>query len=133
MGFLVLLTRICFSLIFISSGIGHFKNGKHMAGYAESKGVPFPLLSVYISGLTFLLGGLSIMLGVWVSIGALLIIVSMLPVTFMMHNFWVHDDPETRQNERIHFFKNLSIIGGAFLVGYLYMQTTVPFSLENLM
>ena len=104
-----------------------------MAGYAESKGVPFPLLSIYMSGVAFFLGGLSIMLGLWVSIGALLIAASMLPVTFMMHNFWVHDDPETRQKERIHFFKNLSVIGGAFLVSYLYIQTTVPLSLENLM
>lgn len=133
MEFLVLLARICFSLIFINSGIGHFKNGKYMAGYAESKGVPLPLLSVYMSGGIFLLGGLSILLGLWVSIGALLIAAAMLPVTFMMHDFWTHDDPETKQGEQIHFFKNIALIGGAFLVAYLYMQMTVPFSLENLM
>lgn len=133
MDFLVLFARICFALIFINSGIGHFKNGKQMAGYAESKGVPLPLLSVYFSGVMFLLGGLSILLGLWVSVGALLIIAAMLPVTFMMHDFWSHDDPETKQNEQIHFFKNISVIGGAFLVWYLYMQVTVPLSLENLL
>jgi uncharacterized membrane protein YphA (DoxX/SURF4 family) len=132
MDFLLLLARLCFAIIFINSGMGHFKNVEHMGGYAEAKGVPFPKLSVYLSGVTFLLGGLSILLGFWVSIGALLIIVTMLPVTFMMHNFWTLDDPEAKQNDQIHFFKNLSIIGAAFLIWYLYMHVSVPLSLGGL-
>jgi hypothetical protein len=31
----------------------------------------------------------------------------------MMHDFWSHEDPNTRMNEMVNFMKNLALAGGA--------------------
>lgn len=129
MGFLLLIARILFSAIFIQSGIGHMTNTAQMAEYAKSKKVPAPKLAVFLSGLMILLGGTSIILGLWVNIGAWLIIIFLIPTAFIMHNFWSVDDQMTRQNEMIHFMKDLALAGAAFLIWYLYISTTIPWSL----
>ncbi len=40
---------------------------------------------------------------------------SLLPTTAAGHQFWKESDPETRTNQQIHFFKNLSMLGGLLL------------------
>ena len=42
--------KVLFSLLFIGSGINHFKNTSSMAGYAMAKGLKFADLNVYLSG-----------------------------------------------------------------------------------
>ncbi len=40
---------------------------------------------------------------------------SLLPTTAAGHQFWKESDPEARANQQIHFFKNLSMLGGLIL------------------
>ncbi len=40
---------------------------------------------------------------------------SLAPTTAAGHQFWKESDPEARANQRIHFFKNLSMLGGLML------------------
>ena len=40
---------------------------------------------------------------------------SLLPTTAAGHQFWNETDPERRANQKIHFFKNLSMLGGLLL------------------
>jgi uncharacterized membrane protein YphA (DoxX/SURF4 family) len=40
---------------------------------------------------------------------------SLLPTTVAGHQFWNETDPEAKANQKIHFFKNLSILGGLVL------------------
>ncbi len=40
---------------------------------------------------------------------------SLLPTTVAGHQFWKESDPEARANQQIHFFKNLSMLGGLLL------------------
>jgi uncharacterized membrane protein YphA (DoxX/SURF4 family) len=99
--------------------------------YAESKNVPFPKLAVFVSGMLILAGGLSVLLGLWVRVGALLLIVFLIPVAFIMHNFWAIAEPADRQNEQIHFIKDLALAGGAFMIWYLYVTVEhVPWSID---
>lgn len=58
-----------------------------MTEYSKSKGVPAPGLAVFITGIMLLLGGLSILLGAYVSIGAILLVIFLFPTAFIMHNF----------------------------------------------
>lgn len=98
--------------------------------YAASKNVPFPRLAVFASGIMILLGGLSILLGLWVKVGALLIVFFLIPVATIMHNFWTIADPTDRQNEQIHFMKDLALAGSAFLIWYLFVTVEhVPWSI----
>ena len=40
---------------------------------------------------------------------------SLAPTTVAGHAFWNETDPERRANQKIHFFKNLSMLGGLLL------------------
>lgn len=44
-----------------------------------------------------------------------LLAASLVPTTFAGHPFWEESDPGARTNQKIHFFKNLSMMGGALL------------------
>jgi putative oxidoreductase len=116
MKYLVLAGRILFSLIFILSGFTHFSGSPIQ--YAASQGVPFPTVLVPVSGIIALLGGISIVLGFKARIGAWLLVLFLIPVTIMMHNFWTVTDPVMRQLQFAMFLKNLSMLGGALLIAF---------------
>jgi putative oxidoreductase len=40
---------------------------------------------------------------------------SMMPTTVAGHQFWNESDPDAKANQKIHFFKNLSMMGGLML------------------
>ncbi len=108
--------RILFALIFINSGISHLTKLEAMTGYATYKKVPAAKLSVIVSGLMILIGGLYIAFGVYADLGALLIALFLVPAAFMMHAFWKESDATAKQNETIGFFKDLSLAGAALII-----------------
>jgi len=122
MDIVFLVGRILFAAIFLLSAIGHFAQAEGMAQYATAKGVPNAKAGVIGSGVLAALGALSIVLGVWTDVGALLIVVFLVPVTLMMHAFWKETDPQTRQVEQISFNKNVALIGGALILFYVVNQ-----------
>src|SRR5580704_16216999 len=113
-GAVVVFGRLLFTTIFLMSGVGHFS--KQTIGYAASKGVPLASIAVPLSGVLALAGGLSVLLGYRARLGAWLIILFLVPVTLMMHNFWAVKDPMMAQMQMIMFMKNLSMVGGALLI-----------------
>lgn len=129
MAVLVLIARLLFSAIFIMSGIGHLTQTDSMAQYAAAKGVPAPRVAVLLTGLMLIAGGLSVLLGLYVSIGAMLLVVFLLPAAVLMHNFWTLDDPQARQNDQIHFMKDLGLAGAALLIWYFWGLIEVPLSI----
>ncbi len=128
MRYIPLAGRILFSLMFIMSGMGHLTNSTGMAQYAGSMGVPAPTLVVIITGIMIILGGLSVILGYKVKVGTILLVVFLIPTSFMMHAFWGIEDPMQSQMQMAMFMKNLSMLGGALL---LYHFGTGPLSLEE--
>ena len=129
MAVLVLLARLLFSIIFILSGLGHLMQTNPMAQYAAAKGVPAPRVAVFVTGLMLVAGGLSVLLGLYVSIGAMLLVVFLVPTAVVMHNFWTLDDPQARQNDQIHFMKDIALAGAAFLIWYFWGLVDVPLSI----
>ena len=115
MEFLFLIGRIIFGGYFLYSGINHFKNNAAMAGYAASKGVPLPKYAVYASGALILLGGTGILLGVYVKLAVLCLVLFLVPVSFMMHNFWKISDSNQKMMEMVNFTKNMALLGGALM------------------
>ncbi|CAN5340065.1 hypothetical protein BH18GEM1_BH18GEM1_22750 [soil metagenome] len=119
---LYLIGRILFVGIFIMSAIGHLTKADAMAQYAASKGVPAAKASVILTGLMLLAGGVSILLGLYMEIGAGLLFLFLVPTAFIMHNFWTVQEPQQRQLEQIMFVKDLSLAGAA-LIFYWLVQT----------
>ncbi|NBM18641.1 DoxX family membrane protein [Streptomyces sp. GC420] len=116
MDVLVLIGRILFVLLFLNSAIGHLTQTKAMAGYAQARGVPAATAATFGSGVLLLLGSLSVVLGVWADLGALLLFAFLLPTAVMMHAFWKEADGQARQMEMIQFFKDLSLAGACLMV-----------------
>ncbi len=98
------------------SGLNHFKHLKMFTGYAGSKGVPMPRESVMLTGLMLILGGLGVLLGVYIQLSVLLLSVFLLVTTFMMHQFWKVSDQMARMGEEINFKKNLALLGGVLML-----------------
>jgi uncharacterized membrane protein YphA (DoxX/SURF4 family) len=88
-----LIGRILLGGFFVANGINHFMNLGMLAGYAKSKGTPAPSLAVGGTGALLLLGGLSLALGFQPIIGAALLIIFLLGLSFKMHNYWAVQDP----------------------------------------
>jgi uncharacterized membrane protein YphA (DoxX/SURF4 family) len=105
--------RVLLGGFFINSGISHFKGIAMMSGYAQMKGVPLPKASVAFSGVLLLVGGLSILLGVYPTVGVAALAIFLLPVTYMMHAFWKVQDPMAKMGEMVNFTKNMALLGAA--------------------
>ena len=86
--------------------------------WAAQQGVPLPGLLVPLAGLISLAGGLSVILGYRARLGAWLLVLFLVPVTLMMHNFWAVKDPMMAQMQEGFFIANLSRIGAALLIAY---------------
>lgn len=99
-----------------------------MSGYANAKGVPVPSAAVALTGLMILLGGLSILLGVYPIIGVILLGAFLIPVSFMMHNFWKVQDPQMKMGEMINFMKNMALLGA--LLMFAAIPRPWPLSVE---
>jgi putative oxidoreductase len=112
----VLIGRILFSLIFLMAIPNHFSaNG---INYAAQHGVPWPNILVPVAGLLLLAGGLSVLLGYKARIGAWMLVLFLVPVTFFMHDFWNVSDATMRMMQMTMFMKNIAMLGGAFLISY---------------
>jgi len=108
--------RLLLGGYFLMNGYNHFKMLDMMSGYAQSKGVPTPRIAVAFSGLLLWIGGLSILLGAYPTIGAVALVLFLLPVTFMMHAFWKVQDGQAKMGEMVNFMKNLALLGAALLL-----------------
>lgn len=128
-GFALLAGRLLFGGVLAFMGLTHFLQTDRMAGYAESNGVPLPRLSVLISGLLLLLGGISLMLGAYPVLGGLAVLAFLAVTTPTMHAFWTVDDPQQRQTELTQFLKNVALAGGA-LVLFAIGTATWPLALN---
>ncbi|MCL2535705.1 MAG: DoxX family protein [Nocardiaceae bacterium] len=123
MDIVILIGRILFSALFLSSAVGHLTQSKPMAQYAGAKGVPLPQLSVLASGVVLVVGALSVLLGVWADLGSLLLVAFLVPTAALMHNFWAESDPQARQMEMIQFNKDIALAGAALMLFAFFAHT----------
>jgi putative oxidoreductase len=116
MRYIAFVGRQLFSLLFIIASANHFDPETIAA--AARHGVPAAIVLVPLSGVMALMGGLSVLVGLHARVGAALLVVFLIPVTFLMHNFWSFVDPTLIDLEKAMFMKNLTMLGGALLITY---------------
>jgi len=116
MNAVLVIGRILIAALFIGSGIAHFAKLEMMTGYAKYKKLPAAKFGVIISGLFFLAGGLYIVFGFWVDLGALLLAITLILAAFIFHNYWKESDATAKQNEQIAFNKDLALAGFALVL-----------------
>jgi len=113
---LFLAGRVILGAYFLNAGWAHFRNRKMMAGYAASKNVPLPMLSILGTGVLLTIGGLSLISGLYPYVGLAAVALFLIGVTPMMHNFWSIQDPMMRMGERINFLKNAALLGAVLAI-----------------
>ncbi len=114
--FLDLLARTLIAFIFLFEAydsIAFFKSTKEtMTAYHLTWNQ-----DVLLYGAIFLLitGGLLVLLGYRSSLGALLLLLYWIPVTFILHSWW-NDSPDIQRHQAMLFMKNLAIMGGLLMI-----------------
>ena len=108
--------QLLFAALFITSGMGHFAKLEAMTGYAQYKKLPAAKLGVMASGLFFLVGGILIVIGTYIDLGALLIAITLVLAAVIFHNFWKETDANTKMQETIAFNKDISLAGAALML-----------------
>lgn len=116
MNVVLFIGQVLFAALFITSGIGHFAKLDAMTGYAQYKKLPAAKLGVIASGLFFLVGGILIVIGTYVDLGALLIAITLVLAAIIFHNFWKETDATAKMNEQIAFNKDIALAGAALIL-----------------
>jgi putative oxidoreductase len=132
---LMLLGRICLSLIFVTAAVNKLFSWDQTVQYMTSSlsiwiaGTPLPdfmhgtvtllcsyaVLVLIIATLFEGIGGLFVLLGFKVRFGAALLILFIIPTTLVMHPFWLTSGPE-KMIQMAMFMKNLAILGGLLIL-----------------
>jgi len=118
-----LVGRILFALVFVFSGATiHLLQRKQGIQYAKMYGVPLAEVGVPLTGIMAVLGGLSVAVGLWGDLGALLIAAFLALITPLMHAFWREEDAMQKQLQMVNFVKNTALLGGALALFYAWNQ-----------
>ncbi|WP_135535884.1 DoxX family protein [Halostella pelagica] len=91
--------------------------------YANSKGTPMADLSVPMTTSFLLVGSVATVLGRVPKLAAGFIAAFFVSVTPVMHDFWNLDDPQEKQQQQIHFLKNVALLGTAIALAGLDDQS----------
>lgn len=114
---LFLVARVLFGGVLAFTGLNHFLDLENMAGYAEAKGIPAPTVSVALSGVVLVAGGLGVALGVFPALAAGALAGFLLLSTPTMHDFWAVPEAQ-QQTELTQFLKNVGLFGASLaLIG----------------
>ena len=121
-----LVARPLLASTFVAAGVSSLKNTDALAtrakpvadrirGFAEKRlGVPGPseLTLVRATAATQVVCGLGLATGRMPRTSALVLATSLVPATLAVHRFWEESDPAVRETQKVHFCKNLSLLGG---------------------
>jgi uncharacterized membrane protein YphA (DoxX/SURF4 family) len=126
-----LIARPLLASMFVVGGANALKNAPALAAKAKpvtdrlqpmlDKAVPQVKIPedtvtlVRINGAAQLLAGVALARGRAPRLSSTVLAASLMPTTVAGHQFWNESDPTAKANQRIHFFKNLSMLGGLLL------------------
>lgn len=110
-GLLVRFGRLLLAVMFIAGGFDGLTDPDSKVQRVEDAGVPRPKLSTQLNGLTMLVAGVALAVGIKPKLAAGVLAASLFPTTLAGHPFWKLDGQEAAQ-QRIQFMKNLGLLGG---------------------
>jgi uncharacterized membrane protein YphA (DoxX/SURF4 family) len=110
--------------MFVAGGIDALQNPEAKAERAtpvtdkvsEPLGFPSdPVTLVRLNGAVMVVGGLMFASGKLPRLSAVALAATLVPTTLAGHRFWEFQDAQLRAQQRIHFLKNMSMLGGLVL------------------
>jgi putative oxidoreductase len=109
-----LLGRLMVGGVYLGAGINNLTHLNATAGYAASKGVPDPAALVTAASALLLIAGLSILTGFLPRAGMAAVLLFLIPVSLVMHNFWALQGMQA-ELEQHSFLANVALGGGALM------------------
>jgi putative oxidoreductase len=125
-----LVGRMVVGFFYLYAGINNFVHFEEAIGYAAFKGVPVPVLAVAAANILLVIAGLSILSGYRPAVGVTAVVLFMVPVSLLMHNFWAITDPQMAIAEMRSFLSNMGLAGSTLL--FLAIPRPWPWSLTQL-
>lgn len=126
-----LLARPMLASMFVVGGVNALRNASSLAPAAApvteritpvaEKAVPQapiptdPATLVRINGAAQVGAGLLLATGRAPRLASTVLAASLVPTTAAGHRFWEEQDPAARANQKVHFFKNVSMLGGLLI------------------
>ena len=110
-----LIGRIALAAIFVLSGLEKLVDFTGTASMIAGAGVPLPTVAAAVAVVIELGGGLAIFAGWMTRVAALAIVVFLIIVSPIFHNFWTMEG-EARMMNQVMFLKNVSMLGGFLLL-----------------
>jgi putative oxidoreductase len=108
--------------IFVVQGLDTFQHPERVAKAAEPVIGPIaeriPAVpadteqAVRLNGAVQAIAGTTLGLGILPRLSALVLAGTLVPTTLAGHRYWEIEDPEMRAQQRMHFLKNLTMLGG---------------------
>lgn len=109
------LARPLLASMFIAGGADSLRHPAPRVQAVEGAGLTQPEQLVKVNGVVHLVGGLALATNRFPRLAALALAGSLVPTTYVGHAFWSETDPAGKQQQQIHFLKNLSLIGGLLM------------------
>jgi uncharacterized membrane protein YphA (DoxX/SURF4 family) len=72
---------------------------------------------VKFSGWAMIAGGIALQIKPLRRLAALLLALQLLPITYVGHRYW-EAEGQAQSQQKIHFFKNVSLVGGALYIAF---------------
>jgi len=123
----ILVARFLLVLLFLIFGWHKTINVSNTMDYFASIGLPLPGFAVVVAIVAELIFGVAILLGVFTRPLALLLAVYTITTALIGHRYWTMTGGG-EMNNMIHFYKNVSIVGGLTL---LYITGPGKYSIDS--
>lgn len=111
-GFLQFIGRFCIAAIFIVAGIGKIFSWNQTLEYMRAHDMQMAELLIIGAIVVEVLSSFALAFGIRPKIAATVLLLYLIPVTYIFHAFWMIDQPAMREAQMIEFLKNLAIFGG---------------------
>lgn len=129
--YIPLVARILLTPVFALAGVEKIMDPQGTIEAMSNAGLPFASLLLPVVILWLIGGGLSILTGFRTRIGAIALIVFLIPASVLPHGFWAYDPAtEAFKLQMIMFLKNLGLMGGLLL---LVTHGSGPYSIDSAM
>lgn len=85
----------------------------------RARGIGWPVQDeiVRFSGWAMIAGAIALHIPALRRLAAILLALQLLPITYVGHRFW-EAEGATKGQQQIHFFKNVSMVGGALYIAF---------------
>ncbi len=128
-----LIARPMLASMFFVGGVGALKDAEAHARNAKpvvdkvvpmaqkaAPGAPIPtdaVTLVRINAVAQLVGAAALATGKAPRLASTVLAASLVPTTLAGHRYWEEGEPGAKTQQKVHFFKNVSMIGGLMLAG----------------